>query len=145
MRKIFQMELRFTITFYSLLFSNLLFAQSPLFNNMTANGVLGQLSFTSNVSGTNSSSLNSPSGVAVDPTTGKLFVVDRYNNRVLRWSSSAKMTNGSSAEAVFGQPDFNTASSGLSASKFNDPLRVHVDSAGRYNGWSKRLWRWICG
>ena len=131
MRKIFQMELRFTITFYSLLFSNLLFAQSPLFNNMTANGVLGQLSFTSNVSGTNSSLLNSPSGVAFDPTTGKLFVVDRYNNRVLRWSSSAKMTNGSSAEAVFGQPDFNTASSGLSASKFNDPLRVHVDSAGR--------------
>lgn len=98
---------------------------------MPASGVLGQSNFTSNVTGTNSNFLNSPSGVAVDPTTGKLFVVDRYNNRVLRWSTSAKMTNGSAAEAVFGQPDFTTSSSGLSASKFNDPLRVHLDSSGR--------------
>ncbi|MFA5832903.1 MAG: alpha/beta hydrolase-fold protein [Bacteroidota bacterium] len=109
----------------------LLSAQSPLFNNMPAAGVLGQSIFTAKLSGTTSTLLNSPSGVAVDPISGKLFVVDRYNNRVLRWSSSAKMINGSPAEAVFGQPDFTTASSGISASKFNDPLRVHLDNAGR--------------
>jgi predicted esterase/sugar lactone lactonase YvrE len=124
------MKLRFLVALFCLLLSNSLIAQSPLINNMPANGVLGQLNFTSNPSGTTSSTLNSPSGVAVDPTTGKLFVVDRYNNRILRWSSTAKMTNGSSAEVVFGQPDFRTASSGLSASKFNDPLRAFVDSAG---------------
>ncbi|MFZ4621536.1 MAG: alpha/beta hydrolase-fold protein [Bacteroidota bacterium] len=107
------------------------YAQSPLFNNMPAGGVLGQSNFTSNLSGAGAASLNSPAGVAVDPMTGKLFVVDRYNNRILRWSSSAKMTNGSSAEAVLGQPDFFTVSSGLSAAKLNDPLRVCVDSAGR--------------
>jgi len=97
---------------------------------MPASGVLGQLSFTSNQSGTTVSSLNSPSGVAIDPTTGKLFVADRYNNRVLRWDSISKMENGSPAEAVFGQSDFITSSSDLSASKFNDPLRVFVDSSG---------------
>jgi len=97
---------------------------------MPANGVLGQLNFTSGLSGTTSSNLNAPSGVAVDPTTGKLFVVDRYNNRILRWSSSEKMIDGSSAEAVFGQQDFTSSSSGLSASKFNDPLRAFVDSSG---------------
>ncbi len=97
---------------------------------MPANGVLGQLDFTSNLSGTTSSKLYAPSGVAVDPTTGKLFVVDRYNNRVLRWDSEEKMINGSSAEVVFGQSDFNSSASGLSASKFNDPLRVFVDSSG---------------
>ena len=97
---------------------------------MPASGVLGQLNFTSGFSGTSSSSLNSPSGVAVDPTTGKLFVVDRYNNRILRWSSTEKMIDGASAEAVIGQSDFNISSSGLSASKFNDPLRVFVDSSG---------------
>lgn len=116
---------------FKLLISTSLFAQSPLFNNMPATGVLGQSGFTSNLSGTTSSTLNSPSGVAVDPTSGKIFVVDRYNNRVLRWSSSAKLQNGSSAEAVFGQPDFITATSGLTAAKFNDPLRAHVDNAGR--------------
>ncbi|MBK7229073.1 MAG: hypothetical protein IPH97_09440 [Ignavibacteriales bacterium] len=107
-----------------------LFAQSPLINNMPATGVLGQLDFISGSSGTTSSKLNAPSGVAVDPTTGKLFVADRYNNRILRWSSSDKMIDGSPAEAVFGQLDFNTSTSGLSASKFNDPLRVFVDSSG---------------
>lgn len=121
----FNFALLFSVCTFSL------FAQSPLINNMPATGVLGQSNFTANASGVSSNSLNSPSGVAVDPTTGKLFVVDRYNNRVLRWSTSAKMTNGSAAEAVFGQQDFITSTSGLSAVKFNDPLRIHLDSSGR--------------
>lgn len=124
------MKLKFISIFLFFLFYNLILAQTPLFNNMPASGVLGQLSFTSNQSGITVSSLNSPSGVAIDPTTGKLFVADRYNNRVLRWDSISKMENGSPAEAVFGQSDFITSSSDLSASKFNDPLRVFVDSAG---------------
>jgi len=124
------MKLQFTYVLVSLLLTNFLAAQSPLINNMPASGVIGQLDFVSGSSGTTSNKLNAPSGVAVDPTTGKLFVADRYNNRVLRWSSSDKMTDGSPAEAVFGQLDFNTSSSGLSALKFNDPLRVFVDSSG---------------
>jgi predicted esterase/DNA-binding beta-propeller fold protein YncE len=123
-------KLKFILALLCLSLSDQLFAQSPLINNMSANGVLGQLNFTSGLPGTTSSNLNAPSGVAVDPTTGKLFVVDRYNNRVLRWSSAEKMNNGSSAEAVFGQQDFTTSSSGLSASKFNDPLRAFIDSSG---------------
>ncbi len=107
------------------------YAQLPLTNNMAASGVLGHPDFTTSTFGTTSVALHAPSGVAVDPTTGKLFVVDRYNNRVLRWSSSDKMTSGSAAEAVLGQPDFVTASSGLSSTKMNDPLRVHVDASGR--------------
>jgi len=124
------MKLAYIILFFCLLLSVSLIAQSPLINNMPASGVLGQLDFTSSSTGTTPSKLNAPSGVAVDPTTGKLFVADRYNNRVLRWSSSEKMLNGSPAEVVFGQPDFNTNTSGLSALKFNDPLRVFVDSSG---------------
>jgi DNA-binding beta-propeller fold protein YncE/predicted esterase len=124
------MKLKYINVFFFLMFLNMLFAQSPLFNNMPASGVLGQSNFTTNQSGTTSSSLNSPSGIAVDPATGKLFVVDRYNNRVLRWSSISKMENGSPAEAVFGQSNFTSSSSGLTASKFNDPLRVFVDSSG---------------
>lgn len=124
------MRLVIKIIVFYMFFCKMLFAQSPLFNNMPASGVLGQSNFTTNQSGTTASSLNSPSGAAVDPTTGKLFVVDRYNNRVLRWSSTSKMDNGSPADAVFGQSNFNSSSSGLSASKFNDPLRVFIDSSG---------------
>jgi len=125
------MKFKVLFAIFSLVIISNVNAQSPLQNNMPAGGVLGQMNFTSNESGASSQNLNSPSGVAVDPVTGKLFVVDRYNNRVLRWSSSDKMRNGASAEAVFGQPDFNTVKSGLSASNFNDPLRAFVDSAGR--------------
>lgn len=124
------MKLSCAVIIVFLFFYSLISAQTPLFNNMPANGVLGQSSFTTNQSGTTSALLNSPSGAAVDPTTGKLFVVDRYNNRVLRWSSISKMENGSPAEAVFGQPNFTSSTSGLSAAKFNDPLRVFIDSSG---------------
>jgi sugar lactone lactonase YvrE len=73
-------------------------------------------------------------GVAIDPTTGKLFVADRNNSRVLRFSSANKLISGSAAEAVLGQPDFvtNTANTGgLSASTMNLPIRVYVDAGGR--------------
>ena len=120
-----------TFLFLSLMASLSSYSQSPLSNNMSASGVLGQLDFTTRTAGTSSGLLQAPSGVAVDLTTGKLFVVDRYNNRVLRWSSSDKMTNGSAAEAVLGQQDFVTASSGLSSTRMSDPLRAYVDASGR--------------
>lgn len=106
-------------------------AQVPLSSNMPAAGVLGQANFSSSGFGTTAGSLRAPAGVAIDPATGKLFVVDRYNNRVLRWSSAAKRTNGSAAEAVLGQPDFVTGTAGASAQKLNDPLRAYVDASGR--------------
>jgi predicted esterase/sugar lactone lactonase YvrE len=107
------------------------YAQLPLSDYMPASGVLGHADFTTSTFGTTAGTLQAPSGVAVDPTTGKLFVVDRYNNRIMRWASADKMTNGSAAEAVLGQPDFVTATHGLSSTKLNDPLRAHVDASGR--------------
>ena len=121
--------MKFLVTLI-LFYSVSILAQSPLIDNMPANGVLGQLDFNSGSSGTTQDKLHAPSGVAVDPVTGKLFVVDRYNNRILRWSSTEKMVNGSPAEVVLGQPDFITSSSGLSGSKLNDPLRAFIDSTG---------------
>jgi sugar lactone lactonase YvrE len=112
------------------------YAQLPLSNTMPAKGVLGTTNFTTNTNYATPSTttLAEPSGVAVDPTTGKLFVADRDNRRVLRWTSTAKMLNGSAAEAVLGQPDFVTRTrntGGLSASTTNDPNAVFVDANGR--------------
>lgn len=94
-------------------------------------GVLGQTSFTTRVAAVTESNLSSPTSVAVDPTTGKVFVVDRGNHRVLRWSSEAALVSGAAAEAVLGQPDFITKTTGLSATKFNDPVALTIDSQGR--------------
>jgi len=110
------------------------YAQAPLSNNMPANGVLGQATLITNAAGATASGMNNAFGIAVDPTTGKLFVADRNNNRVLRFSSAAKLTNGASAEAALGQPDLVTVTAntgGISAATMNTPIRLFVDGAGR--------------
>ena len=112
-----------------------IFPQVPLSNFMPANGVLGTTDFVTNTNYTSPSTttLAEPFCVAIDPTTGKLFVADRDNRRVLRWSSIDKLIDGSAAEVVFGQPDFVTRTAntgGLSAATMNNPNSVYVDANG---------------
>jgi sugar lactone lactonase YvrE len=99
-----------------------------------ADVVIGKPNFTSNTPTTASATnTNVVSDIAVDPTTGKLFVCDEANNRVLRFSSAAAAASGSAAEAVWGQPDFTTATvntGGLSATSLSDPEGIFVDSNG---------------
>lgn len=86
-------------------------------NNAIADLVLGQPNFTTNVLNIASgSSLNNPSGIAIDPMTQKVFITDEGNNRVLRYASAQSLANGASAEAVFGQARF-------SSDSFNTPTR----------------------
>ncbi len=95
-----------------------------------ASGVLGQPDFVSKAAGTTSNTLNGPNGVAIDNATGKIFVVDRGNHRILRWSSSDALVTGSAAEAVFGQTDFTSKTSGTSANQFNNPIGIFIDNDG---------------
>ncbi len=130
-----QNRLRFSVLFTLLMMSSLS-AQVPLSNTPPASGVLGTTDFVTNTNYTSPtiSTLAEPAGVAVDPTTGKLFVADRDNRRVLRFSATAKLINGSSAEAVFGQPDYTTRTAntgGISASTMNNPNALYVDANGR--------------
>ncbi len=107
-------------------------ALAQFVDGMPAEGVLGPTDFTTRPSAaTTDSQFNGPNGVAVDPLTGKLFVVDRGNHRVLRWSSVDAMVDGAAAEAVLGQTDFVTGTSGLSATRFNNPIGACVDAVGR--------------
>jgi sugar lactone lactonase YvrE len=103
-------------------------------NSQPADVVIGQPNFTTNAPTTASASItDNPTDVFVDPATGKLFVCDEQHNRVLRFSSAAAAVNGAGAEAVFGQPDFVTATAntgGISATSMDDPLGIYVDSTG---------------
>ena len=103
-------------------------------NNQAADVVLGQSDFISNASGATSSSFFNPSAIAVDQRTGKVFVSDRNNNRILRFSSIAATIDGSSAEAVFGQADFtsNLANRGgsVAANTLDWVDGIWVDSFG---------------
>ncbi len=106
-------------------------------NGHPAKLVLGQSDFASHIAnkgGISAKTLSSPRDIAIDPTTGKVFVTDSGNNRVLRFAAVAALTNGAAAEAVLGQTTFitNTANSGgISASTMSNPSGVAVDAAGR--------------
>ncbi|MBI5030660.1 MAG: cadherin-like beta sandwich domain-containing protein [Chloroflexi bacterium] len=106
-------------------------ALSPWVNGQAANLVLGQADFSTKTFGSTSSKFYVPYAVAVDPSTGKLFVADYVNNRVLRFTGGVAFTNGAAAEAVLGQPDFATTDSGTTQNKIGSPSGVFVDSSGR--------------
>jgi sugar lactone lactonase YvrE len=100
----------------------------------SADVVIGKPNFlTSGPTTASATNTNTTADAVVDPATGKLFVCDEANNRVLRFSSSAAAASGAAAEAVFGQPDLTTATAntgGLGASSLSDPVGIAVDASG---------------
>ena len=100
-------------------------------NGQAAKLVLGQPDFTSNAYHATQTGMNYPYGVAVDPTTHKVFVVENNNSRVLRFASVYTLTNGAAAEAVLGQPNFTSNTPKTTQNGMNSPVSVFVDSGGR--------------
>ena len=106
-----------------------------------ADAVLGQLDFSKNAENfVDATGLDvaTQAGVAVDPS-GRLWVADTTNNRVLGWSSAASFNNGDPATIVLGQPDFNSNAAnntngqpGLNptASTLAGPTGLATDGAG---------------
>lgn len=99
-------------------------------NGEAAIAVVGQPNFTSSTSGSTNDKFNSPYDVAQDPVTGKIFIADYQNNRVLRYKDYNDFINNVGAEAVLGQPDFTTTTAGVSAVKMSFPTGVFVDHNG---------------
>ena len=101
-------------------------------NGQPASYVIGQTGFNLNGSGTTPTSLALPESAIVDPASGKVFVCDVFNSRVLRYPSTAAMTNGAAAEAVLGQSGF--FSSGYSqpptAASLTYPTGIAIDGSG---------------
>ena len=103
-------------------------------SGQNADVVIGKPNFTTSTPATpTASNLGAAAGAFVDPVSGKLFVSDPANNRVLRFSSAAAAASASAAEAVFGQPDFTTGTAntgGRSSTSLSNPTGIFVDSTG---------------
>lgn len=99
-------------------------------NGQDAAQVIGQPDFDSNLFHAPADGFNVPRGVAVDPQTGKLFVVDFGNDRVLRYANVDSLPAGAPPEAVFGQPDLSTTGPGLSATELDTPYGASIDANG---------------
>lgn len=106
----------------------LIFNHIPTSNNASADVVIGQPNFTTNSTGTTRSKLNEPWGVEYDPLSGKLFIVDYGNSRVLIYNQ-VPTTNGASADLVLGQADFTSGSinrgGAVAANTLYNPYTVH--------------------
>jgi DNA-binding beta-propeller fold protein YncE len=113
------------------LFAQLLHTAAAFTNGQAASLVLGQPDFTSSAFVTTASGMSLPTGVAVDPTSGKLFVADSGNHRVLRFAAGAALISGLAAEGVLGQSGFTSNAFATTASGMHYPSGVAVDSAGR--------------
>jgi sugar lactone lactonase YvrE len=74
--------------------------------------------------------LTNPLGVAVDPTTGNLYVADFGDNRVVRFPSPFANPARIEPDAVYGQASFSGATAGLSATAMSGPRAVACDAAG---------------
>jgi streptogramin lyase len=94
-----------------------------------ADGVLGQTNFLNSSSGTSQYSMNSPNGVWMD-AAGRLWVADRENHRILRFDNAGSKQDGSPADEVLGQENFDNNSSGTSQIKMNKPATVVGTTSG---------------
>ncbi len=74
----------------------------PFSDGEAAVGLFGQPSFADNTARTTADGLYVPTAVVAHPN-GYIFIADRNNNRVLRWTPGATTAN-----LVLGQPDFTT-------------------------------------
>lgn len=95
------------------------------YSNMPASVVIGQQNFTSGSANQGGSvganTLYSPEEVYYDPNSGKLFIADTYNNRVLIFNS-IPTSNNASADIVIGQQNFTSNSANQGGSVNSNTL-----------------------
>lgn len=87
-----------------------------------ADRALGQSSFTTSTAGSGPSNLWSPRGIVVDSATGRIYVPDTQNNRVLGWSSATGFSMGDPATII--------VTSDGAGMNLQQPSAVAVDRAG---------------
>lgn len=103
-------------------------------NFPVADLVLGRPNFTSGdpTNPPTAATLSESSAIVIDPASGKVFVADTENSRVLRYPDKDTLTNGASAEYVFGQANLTSRLSPdpPSASTINSATGLALDGAG---------------
>lgn len=98
-------------------------------NDVPPEAVLGQSDLLAAANAEGRNHFPTVSAIAFSPS-GALFVCDHANHRVMRFDQASSLTNGAPADAVFGQADFNTDTSGTNLAKFDTPRGIAVSPAG---------------
>ncbi|HTC01126.1 MAG TPA: T9SS type A sorting domain-containing protein [Ferruginibacter sp.] len=104
-------------------------------NDQAASGVTGQPNFTSSSANQGNPipsaiTLDYPFMAIVDPITGKVFVSDPGNSRIVRFASVADAISGIAAEAVIGQASFISINHNPTSVTLNSPHGLALDNSG---------------
>lgn len=112
----------------------MVFDVNAITNGEAAVGVLCQPDFVSNAEGLSSTACRYPSESLFDAASGRLFVADDFNDRVLVFDATT-VSNGEAAVHVFGAADFD------SSGEFS-PSRTAARFPGgfAFDPGNKRLW-----
>lgn len=100
---------------------------SPPASNVAPDVVLGQNNFTTNAPGAGRHQMNWPISVAVG--SGKLFVSDGYNHRILIWNS-IPTTNGAAADVVIDRSVLTTFGDPWPWGVWSDGVKLVVAATG---------------
>ena len=107
----------------------LIWSSLPMDYGVDADYVVGQTNFSGSSFNTTASTLHTPRGVAYDPNTGKLFVSDSENNRILIWNAQIN-ANGQAADIVLGQTDFISSNlQSTSTTSISRPSQISINSS----------------
>jgi sugar lactone lactonase YvrE len=104
---------------------------APASTGPAASLVLGQPDLTRDVANrVDENGMDFPYSVAVDNSSGRVYVCDSMNNRILWWNSITTLVNGKAADGVLGQPDLISFSTACTPAGLNSPSGVGVDLSG---------------
>jgi RHS repeat-associated protein len=97
----------------------------------TPSFVIGEPDFSTENGGSGAALIGDDTqGLAYDAVHDRLFVSDRFNNRVLVFDLSGGITNGMDASHVLGQPDMtHVGSSSASQTSLDDPMGLALDAS----------------
>jgi len=108
----------------------LVFDTALIDSGETPIAVLGQPNLDENAPATTATGLTQPHGLVLDSAGNRLFVADKFNNRVVVYDLSA-ISNGEAAVNVLGQVNFTSGGAALSATRMSGPEGLAYDSIGQ--------------
>jgi DNA-binding beta-propeller fold protein YncE len=97
-------------------------------NGAPADGVLGQPNFVTGGFPISQTEIASASSLVTDPS-GRLYVADPNNHRIMIYNNASAKANGAAADNVIVQPNFTSSSIATTQSTGNYPAEVAVDAA----------------
>lgn len=108
----------------------MVFDTTTIVNKEDATYILGQGGTTSSAAATSITGLRTPTGLAYDESTSRLFIADSGNNRVIVHNTTS-LSTGKSANAVLGQTSYTASTARTTQKGLRSPTDVAINTGSQ--------------